>query len=177
MSRRPDAWIREAREFALAAHGGQKYGTHPYSVHLDAVAGLAGDYGETAQIVAYLHDVLEDTPVELREIEDKFGKQVADCVLILTDEPGENRQERKRKTYAKMGAVPAALELALIVKAADRLANMRACVADANHEKLQTYKDEHPSFRRAAHREDLCPPLWSEMDRIVASALGATYKR
>lgn len=162
--------IREAREFALAAHGGQKYGIHPYSVHLDAVAELAVPYGEIAQVVAYLHDVVEDTSVRLHEIEERFGQRVADCVRILTDEPGENRRERKRKTYAKMAAVPAGLELALIVKAADRLANVQACVADRNDEKLTFYQDEHPAFRKAAYREGLCPPLWNEMDRILTGA-------
>ncbi|APR87073.1 hypothetical protein A7982_12422 [Minicystis rosea] len=28
---------------------------------------------------------------------------------------------------------------------------------------------EHPSFRRAAYRPELCDPLWEKMDSIVAS--------
>jgi len=51
---------------------------------------------------------------------------------------------------------------------------MRACVADENDQMLRLYKEEHPAFRKAAYREALCPPLWYEMDRIVASgAVGA----
>lgn len=30
--------IMKARDFAVQAHADQKYGNHPYSVHLDAVA-------------------------------------------------------------------------------------------------------------------------------------------
>lgn len=167
--------VSMAREFAIEAHGNQQYGAHPYRVHLDAVAELAGEYGETAQVVAYLHDVVEDTPVELEAIAAAFGQRVADCVSILTDEPGENRQERKRKTYSRMAQVSGDLELALIVKAADRLANMRACVADGNDELLAVYKQEHPAFEKAAYRQDLCFGLWYEMDRICASAQHGGY--
>lgn len=167
--------IDEARSFAIEAHGDQKYGPHPYQVHLDAVAALASDYGETAGVVAYLHDVVEDTTVELSAIEERFGKRVAECVSILTDEPGANRQERKRKTYRKMTEVSGELELALIVKAADRLANMLACIADGNSRLLEVYKQEHEAFTAAAYRQDLCFPLWHEMHRICRSIQHGGY--
>jgi (p)ppGpp synthase/HD superfamily hydrolase len=57
----------KAREFAIKAHGEQKYGEFPYSVHLDEVATIAKPYGESAEIVAYLHDVIEDTSVTKKE--------------------------------------------------------------------------------------------------------------
>ncbi len=167
--------VQTAREVATRAHGDQHYGAHPYHVHLDAVAELAGEFGETARVVAYLHDVVEDTPVELAELESQFGKLVADCVAILTDESGENRRERKEKTYRKMAGVSGDLELALIVKAADRLANMRACVAGDNADKLAMYKEEHEAFREAAYRPGLCDELWHEIDRIYTSAQHGGY--
>ena len=68
--------IEEARKFAINAHGDQKYGELPYHVHLDAVAEIASEYGETVQIIAYLHDVAEDTSVQLQDIEREFGKFV-----------------------------------------------------------------------------------------------------
>ena len=64
----------KARIFAIAAHGGQKYGNYPYSVHLDAVAKIADEYGEKAAVIAYLHDVVEDTFVSINDIEKEFGK-------------------------------------------------------------------------------------------------------
>jgi (p)ppGpp synthase/HD superfamily hydrolase len=82
----------KARKFALKHHGEQKYGEHPYIVHLDAVANLVQQYGEAAVVIAYLHDVVEDTNVSIREIEKEFGALVADCVAVLTDEPGEDRK-------------------------------------------------------------------------------------
>ena len=167
--------IKNARSFAIDAHGEQKYGTHPYHVHLDAVAELAREYGDTALVVAYLHDVVEDTPVPLSTIEERFGKLVADCVSIVTDEPGKSRAERKPKTYAKMAAVSGKLELALIVKAADRLANMLACVSDENDKMLNVYKKEYAVFKKAAFRKDLCFSLWYEMDQIFRASQHGGY--
>ncbi|MCI5166209.1 MAG: bifunctional (p)ppGpp synthetase/guanosine-3',5'-bis(diphosphate) 3'-pyrophosphohydrolase, partial [Candidatus Electrothrix sp. GM3_4] len=71
--------ISKARRFALKHHGEQKYGEHPYVVHLDAVAELVQQYGELAVVIAYLHDVVEDTNITLPDIEKEFGKLIADC--------------------------------------------------------------------------------------------------
>ena len=131
MSMRNDT-RKDARDFAIKAHGEQRYGVHPYSVHLEAVADIAKDYGEEAEVIAYLHDVVEDTSIDLEKIRIQFGKSIAEAVSILTDEPGSNRKERKSKTYEKMSNVSGKSEIALVVKAADRLANLRACIADGN---------------------------------------------
>jgi len=167
--------VERARAFALEAHGEQRYGSHPYHVHLDAVAELVEEHGEEAQALAYLHDVVEDTPVEIDAIAEAFGRRIADCVAILTDGPGDSRQERKRESYARMASVSGDLELALIVKAADRLANMRASVADGNDDLLGVYKEELAAFREAAYRKGLCGNLWFEMEQICASVQHGGY--
>ena len=152
-----------ARAFAVRAHGDQTYGDAPYVVHLDAVAAIAAPFGETAEVVAFLHDVVEDTDVPLTEIEAEFGALVAQCVAILTDEDGADRAERKRKTYAKMARVEGELELALIVKAADRLANVR------QGEKNEMYRREHPTFTDTVHRKGLCDEIWKELDERLSA--------
>ena len=86
---------------------------------------------------------------------------------VVTDEPGTNRKGRKAKTYEKMASVSGELELALIVKAAVRLANFRACVAQNNSGLLSMYKNEHPIFKQSVYRPSLCEPLWQEIERIV----------
>ncbi len=156
----------QARIFAINSHGDQKYGNHPYSVHLDAVAKIARPFGEVAETIAYLHDVVEDTEVAVEELEVNFGKLVADAVAILTDESGNNRKDRKSKTYAKMAKVTGNTEVALVVKAADRLANMRACVADNNQDLLAVYKSEHPVFRESVFRPNACNEIWSELETL-----------
>jgi guanosine-3',5'-bis(diphosphate) 3'-pyrophosphohydrolase len=165
---------KHARSFAIAAHGDQKYGDRPYSFHLDAVASLVAPYGEEAVAIAYLHDVLEDTAVTPEQVQGEFGAGVAACVGLLTDEAGANRKERKAKTYAKLANVCGYEELALLVKAADRLANVRACIHDQKRNLWEVYRGEHPAFRAAAYRAGQCDPLWAELDSLVTeSAFGA----
>lgn len=162
--------IADARQFAVAAHGSQTYGFEPYSVHLDAVAASASPFGEDAQVCAYLNDVVEDTNVSIDSIRDRFGEQMAQYVSLLTDESGVNRKERKARTNAKLKAVPAELNLALIVKAADRLSNLQASAKSADQSKLEMYRKEHAAFSDAVYRAGLCDALWQAMDRILAPA-------
>jgi (p)ppGpp synthase/HD superfamily hydrolase len=162
---------QQARTFAIDAHSEQRYGDHPYSFHLDAVAALAASYGEEAVVVAYLHDTVEDTQVTIEEITGKFGPKVAACVGLLTDEPGANRKERKAKTYAKLAEVRGPNELALVVKAADRLANVRACLADRKQDLWQLYRSEHAVFKASAYRSGLCEPFWVELDSLLSEGL------
>lgn len=174
--------VLDARDFAVRAHKDQKYGSDPYAVHLDAVAALVSSLGPDwtrlkpravteLLIVAYLHDVVEDTDVAREDIESRFGETVAAAVDLLTDCPGKNRKERKAKTYARLAAVDEHSDwpgtLALVVKAADRLANMRACARDGNKSLMKMYIKEHVDFRRAAFRSELCDLLWDEIDDLV----------
>lgn len=159
-----------ARSFAVAAHGEQMYGDRPYAYHLDAVAALLAPYGEEAQVVGYLHDVVEDTEATAAEVAARFGEHVAACVSLLTDEPGYNRKERKAKTYAKLAQVHGRAELALVVKAADRLANVRACVADRKRNLWEVYRSEHAVFKNATYRAGLCDPLWSELEVMLSES-------
>ena len=156
-----------AREFAIFAHGDQRYGEHPYVFHLDQVVGNLSGFGPVAETVGYLHDVVEDTSITILEISEKFGPLVAECVALLTDEPGSNRKERKTKTYKKLAAVSGPSELALIVKAADRLANVRACIADGKAALWSVYRDVHPTFRAAAYRPGQCEALWGLLDDLL----------
>jgi len=159
----------EARSFAIAAHGSQPYGTLPYSAHLDAVAELAAPFGEQAQVVAYLHDVVEDTTVPVERVRERFGPLVAECVALLSDAPGADRAERKAKTYARLAEVSGPTEVALVVKAADRFANVRACVSDGKRQLWQRYKGEHPVFRASAYRKGLCESIWEHLDALLIS--------
>lgn len=159
--------IEKARKFALQAHEGQRYGSKPYSVHLEAVSKLTVPYGENAQIIAYLHDVVEDTSVTIDDVAHRFGQHISDCVAIVTDEPGSDRAERKIKTNLKMSQVEPVLYEALIVKTADRFANMRACVLGKRDDLLAIYLSEYSDFKQGAFRQGLCDELWDALDEIV----------
>lgn len=161
--------IEKAKKFAVEAHGEQKYGNKPYVVHLEAVVNNLKNHGENAQIIGYLHDVVEDTEITYEEVKNSFGEFVADCVEIVTDEPGNSRKERKKKTYEKMAKVSGELELALTVKAADRLANIHACIKGGNTDLMEMYKGEHLTFQTSVYRKNLCEDIW----RRIGEALNA----
>ncbi len=162
--------VSRARGFAIEAHGPQRYGDQPYVTHLDVVADLLKPFGASAQTVGYLHDVIEDTAVTAEQVREGFGDLVAQCVKLVTDEPGIDRSDRKAKTNAKLSAVHGELQLALIVKAADRLANLRMSARAGNdNSKLAMYRREHPAFRDAAFRPGLCDELWTEIEQILST--------
>jgi len=69
--------MNKAREFAVKAHGDQMYGKFKYSYHLDQVKSelmklehSGWDVHEDAYVVAYLHDVLEDTDTTYGQVFD-----------------------------------------------------------------------------------------------------------
>lgn len=161
------ARVAAARDFAIQAHGIQRYGGGPYVRHLDDVAALLVPHGEDALVVAYLHDVTEDTDVPLGQIWCRFGGFVSRQVMIVSDELLAPRGERKRWVNAKLAAAGPDDHVALCVKAADRLANVLACRRDADGRRLELYRREHPPFRQAAYREDLCETLWQRLDDLL----------
>ncbi|MFT7224393.1 MAG: hypothetical protein ACI82Z_001950 [Cellvibrionaceae bacterium] len=65
-----------------------------------------------------------------------------------------------------MALVKGEEELALLVKAADRLANMRACIRIQDQGFLDMYKSENTVFRTSAYRPNLCENIWIELDKI-----------
>lgn len=164
--------LQRARQFALKEHASQAYDDMPYSYHLEAVVALLQPYGELAQVIGYLHDVVEDTDVTATTLENEFDDFVAAAVSMLTDEPtdepGATRQQRKAKTYQKMSQVSGELEIALLVKAADRLANITASKTFNRADKLSMYRQEQPAFRAAVYRPGLCDGFWREMESVLA---------
>ncbi len=96
--------ITQAADFAKTAHEKidqrRKYSGEPYIVHPQAVAAtVAGVTDDVATIAAaWLHDVVEDTPVALEELTAQFGADIAALVSDLTNasSPADgNRQQRK----------------------------------------------------------------------------------
>jgi len=152
-----------AREFAIKAHGKQMYGEKPYIAHLDAVAEILKRYGDNAITIGYLHDVLEDTETTKEDIAQEFGIFIAECVALITDEHGENRKERKAKTYKKLATIGAEYSIALVVKTADRLANVSSCYAEKNWSLLKMYQKESVEFKLAVYRLGLCDELWQKL--------------
>ena len=111
-----------ARAFCERAHKGQlrKDGVTPYAEHPKAVAKMIKDWGvkdKNPIALAYLHDVLEDTPVTKKEIELKFEIGLALEVEVLTRRKDEEKDAYSRRVAEKGGPS------VLLVKCADRICN------------------------------------------------------
>lgn len=152
-----------AHAFAAKAHASidqrRKYTGQPYIVHPVAVAALVRSVPHTPEMIAaaYLHDVVEDTPVTIEVIEHEFGAVVAELVGWLTDvskpEDG-NRRVRKQLDLKHTAQAPAA---AKTIKIADLIDN------------TLTIRDRDPSFWKVYRREKMAllevlkegdPTLW-----------------
>jgi len=159
--------IEKAELFARIVHRKQMYGDYPYIVHIKDVVDILTDYGYDAMTIGYLHDVVEDTDITIKEIQYEFGDFISECVDIVTDKPGKNRKERKLKTYSFMKTITEEYELALIVKVADRLSNVKSCVITKNYKLFDMYYKEHTDFKEAIYRENLCEELWKTLDYYI----------
>lgn len=82
--------MRRAIDIAAAAHNGQTdKGGQPYICHCFRVAMMSFPYGEDYFIVGMLHDVIEDTDMQLHQIRNKFGDTIADAVDAMSRRKGE----------------------------------------------------------------------------------------
>jgi len=123
-----DGSALEALEFAIERHGDQMYGDKPYSYHLIQAAHIAFDYrfSHDVQVACVLHDIIEDTRTRYHEINERFGKKIAELIYAVTDELGRNRHERATNTKKKFIKTELGyLDEAIQVKLCDRLANAR----------------------------------------------------
>jgi hypothetical protein len=96
--------VNQAMRFAKETHQRidqrRKYSDQPYSVHLEQVAKIVATVTDDQEMIAsaWLHDVVEDTPATLDDIEHDFGVSIAQLVRELTDisKPTDgNRETRK----------------------------------------------------------------------------------
>lgn len=100
--------IRDAVELAISAHNGQlrrsgeEYVCHPLHVACILVEiGMDSD----AVVAALLHDVVEDTEIELAEITRRFGQDVSnlvDGVTKITQMSFSTREEQQAENVRKM---------------------------------------------------------------------------
>src|SRR5664279_909343 len=107
-----EADVRRAQALAVDAHHGQvdKAGL-PYIEHPTRVVGRLENPTAEEATVAWLHDVVEDTSVTLKDIENNFGSRVAEALDAITCRPDESKLDY----YARVKLDP----IALTVKAAD----------------------------------------------------------
>lgn len=108
--------------------------SYPYVTHLFAVAMIISDYTDNEDIIVagLLHDTLEDTPYTKSELENDFGKNVANIVTFVTEHEyvsgaKPSWKARKRKYIELLKKAP---EESLIVAAADKIHNLRSLIEE-----------------------------------------------
>lgn len=163
---------RQARHMAVVAHGEQSYGPHPYERHLMQVVRNVWRFWEgdealltTLECAAWLHDTLEDTSVTLASVRQRFGDAVADIVELVTDAPGEEREQRHRRTYPLMRTNA----LAVFIKVCDRIANVEASL-DTRPASMAKYEREYPYFRATLRQPGEYDRAWRYLDFLFADA-------
>ncbi len=144
--------VKRAYEVALVEHGGQlRKSGEPYVIHPMTVAYILADLElDIESIVSgILHDVIEDTRFDYKDVEAQFSKEIADIVEGVTKldriedslkvgsrakeaEEGSTgkdkstiREELQAENYRKMFIAMAKDIRVILIKIADRLHNMR----------------------------------------------------
>jgi GTP pyrophosphokinase len=124
--------VTRAFDFARKAHEGVKRRSGlPYILHPIAVAHIVVSeigLGSTSICAALLHDVVEDTDFTLEDIENLFGKTIANIVDGLTKISGgifADSASKQAANFQKLFlTIPDDVRV-IMIKMADRLHNMR----------------------------------------------------
>ncbi len=130
--------VEQAFDYAVVVHKDHKRQSgEPYFVHPLAVAHilveLKTDY--IAVVAGLLHDVVEDSPVTVADVEQKFGSQVAmlvDGVTKISELKLRSWEEQQAVTIRKMLISMLKDLRVILIKFADRLHNMRTIDALAS---------------------------------------------
>ena len=143
--------FNEALMFAMKVHDGvsRKARNIPFILHPMEVATIVSSMVEDQEIMAaaLLHDTVEDAEVSLKEIEEKFGRRVAELVASETEDklremlPEDSWQKRKEDSllilkHTKDRAIK-------ILWLADKLANMRSFYQLYLKKKDKMWEDFH----------------------------------
>ncbi len=149
--------IRTAYELAVQAHSQQRRKSgEPYILHPIEVARICAEeigLGPTAIVSALLHDVVEDTKVTIKEIEQQFGRKIAMIVNGLTKLDGlYNVASPQAENFKKVLRTLVEDVRVVLIKMADRLHNMRTLGAMPRHKQLKIAAETSYIYAPLAHR-------------------------
>ena len=136
--------IRKAFDLALDAHSEQRRKTgEPYIFHPIAVAKTVAyeiGLGAASIAAALLHDVVEDTPYTITDIEQLFGESIAKVVNGLTKISRLNKEHDvsiQAENFRKMLLTLNDDVRVILIKIADRLHNMQTMDSMPNYKQVK----------------------------------------
>ena len=150
--------IEASYEFAEKAHRGQvRTSGEPYISHPVAVAYILLEMCMDTDTLcaALLHDVVEDTGVELDAIRKKFGEDVAlmvDGVTKIGKVPLNTKEEQQAENIRKILMAMSKDIRVIIIKLADRLHNMRTLACRPPEKQRKTSLETMSFYAPIAHR-------------------------
>src|SRR5262245_46535980 len=162
--------VTRAFRFAAASHEGQQrrsgepFITHPVGV-ASICAGLRLD--EQTIAAALLHDVVEDTGVELDTLREEFGDEIAalvDGVTKLTRVQFQTREQAEAENYRKMVVAMAEDIRVILVKLADRVHSLRALEDLGQHAHIRETREAREVYAPLGHRLRIHAVKWELED-------------
>jgi GTP pyrophosphokinase len=192
-SDRPDSeldLIRRAAEFAQDAHRGQTRASgEPYVTHSLAVADILASLrlDHESIVAAILHDVVEDTPTTLEDIQQQFGDDVARLVDGVTkmkmihgmrDAPETERRETAHaESLRKMLLAMAEDVRVVLIKLADRLHNMRTLGSLSTAKQQRIARETMEIYAPLANRLGIWQIKWELEDLSFRYLQPQTYRQ
>ncbi len=156
--------------YAAAAHEGQKRRSgEPFVHHPWATAKICAELrlDEQAIAAALLHDVVEDTDVDLDELRAEFGAEIAtlvEGVTKLTRTSFQSREQAEAENYRKMIVAMAQDVRVILIKLADRLHNMRTIEYQTKQKQAQKARETLEVYAPLAHRLGIHALKWELED-------------
>ncbi|GAB2966848.1 RelA/SpoT family protein [Hymenobacter coalescens] len=150
--------IKKAFNTSLEAHKDMRRKSgEPYILHPLAVAQIVVEeigLGTTSIVAALLHDVVEDTPWEISDVEREFGTKVARIVDGLTKISGvfDYGTSEQAENFRKMLLTLSEDVRVILIKIADRLHNMRTLDSMPRHKQLKIASETIYLYAPLAHR-------------------------
>lgn len=162
--------IRKAYNRAFTAHMGQKrISGEPYIIHPVEVAMLLTCIeADTSTIcAALLHDVIEDTDMNMSGLEEEFGAEIAamvDGVTKLSKINFKSREEAQAENLRKMFMAMAKDIRVILIKLADRLHNMRTLKYQPEERQQDIARETMDIYAPLAHRLGVFKFKWELED-------------
>ncbi len=174
--------LTRAFRFAAAAHAGQQRRSgEEFIKHPWGAAKICAELRLDEQTIAaaLLHDVVEDTGTDIKEVRAEFGDEIAQLVegvTKLTRIQFQSREQAEAENYRKMIVAMAQDVRVILIKLADRLHNMRTIEYLGKQKQVQKAKETLEVYAPLAHRLGINKLKWELEDLAFATLHPRKYE-